>query len=39
VWHDYSSTIHSDVSNYLREYSEKNQVFHVQGGLCAFQII
>lgn len=39
VWHDYCSTIHSDVSTFLDEYSKMNQLFYVQGGLCAFQII
>ncbi len=39
VWHDYSSAIHSDVTKYLHEYSESNQVFFVQGGLCAFQVV
>lgn len=39
VWHDYSSSIHSDVSTFLDEYSEMNQLFYVQGGLCAFQIV
>lgn len=39
VWHDYSSSIHSDVTRFLCEYSSSNQVFHIQGGLCAFQII
>jgi Methyltransferase domain len=39
VWHDYSSTIHSDVTKFLGEYSSSNQIFYVQGGLCAFQII
>ena len=39
VWHDYSSTIHSDVTKFLGEHSSNNQIFYVQGGLCAFQII
>ncbi len=39
VWHDYSSTIHSGVTKFLGEYSSNNQIFHVQGSLCAFQII
>lgn len=39
VWHDFSSTIHSDVTKYLNEYAITNQIFYVQGGLCAFQII
>lgn len=39
VWHDYSSTIHSDVTTFLGEYSCKNQIFYVQGGLCAFQVV
>lgn len=39
VWHDYSSTIHSDVSRFLNEHAKKNQIFYVLGGLCAFQII
>ena len=39
VWHDYSSSIHSDVTSFLLEHSEKNQLFYVSGGLCAFQIM
>lgn len=39
VWHDYSSSIHSDVTRYLSEYAKENQVFYVSNGLCAFQII
>jgi predicted O-methyltransferase YrrM len=39
VWHDYSSAIHSDVTRFLGEYSEDNQLFYVHGGLCAFQLI
>lgn len=39
VWHDFSSQIHSDVTEFLKGYSENNQIFYVQGGLCAFQVI
>ncbi len=39
VWHDYNSAIHSDVSAFLNDYSKENQLFYVQGGLCAFQIV
>jgi len=39
VWHDYASSIHSDVTRFLEEYSKSNQIFYIKGGLCAFQII
>ena len=39
VWHDYASGIHSDVTRYLDERSNTNNIFHVTGSLCAFQII
>lgn len=39
VWHDYASSIHSDVTRFIGEHSASNQIFYVQGGLCAFQII
>lgn len=39
VWHDYASSIHSDVTKFIGEHSTSNQIFYVQGGLCAFQII
>jgi hypothetical protein len=39
VWHDFSSTIHSDVTRYLSERSINNCIFHVSGSLCAFQLI
>ena len=39
VWHDYSSSIHSDVTRYLHEHAKLNRVFHVLGSLCAFQVV
>jgi predicted O-methyltransferase YrrM len=39
VWHDFSSTIHSDVTRYLSERAKHNCIFHVTGSLCAFQFI
>jgi hypothetical protein len=39
VWHDYNSTIHSGVTSFLEEYSQANQIFYVQGGICAFQVL
>lgn len=39
IWHDYSSNIHSDVTEFLEEYSKQNQVFHVNGSLCAFSVV
>ncbi len=39
VWHDYSSTIHSDVTNYLNLQSKENKIFYIRGSLCAFQYI
>ncbi len=39
VWHDYSSSIHSDVTDYLGRHSAQNQLFYVQGGLCVFQVV
>lgn len=39
VWHDFSSTIHSDVSRYLEEISDSRKIFWVIGGLCAFEFI
>lgn len=39
IWHDFSSNIHSDVTEYLKKRSEKNKIFHVSGSLCAFQFV
>jgi len=39
VWHDFSSGIHSDVTRYLTERAAENRIFHVNGSLCAFQLI
>lgn len=39
IWHDYSSTIHSDVTSFLRSHAERYPVFHVVGSLCAFQLV
>jgi hypothetical protein len=39
VWHDYGSGIHSEVTDFLDQYSLSNQIFYIQGGLCAFQIL
>jgi hypothetical protein len=39
IWHDFSSGIHTDVTRYLYERAASNQIFHVSGSLCAFQLI
>lgn len=39
VWHDYSSAIHSGVTEFLGTHAARNQIFYVQGGLCAFQVV
>lgn len=39
VWHDFSSVIHSDVTSYVTERSVQNRIFHVNGSLCAFQVV
>jgi hypothetical protein len=39
VWHDFNSAIHSGVTRFLGDYSRNNQVFYVDGGLCAFQVV
>lgn len=38
VWHDYGSSIHSDVTHYLQNV-ENRKIFHVLGSLCAFELI
>ena len=38
VWHDYSTSIHTDVNSFLNEYSKNTRLFHVSGSLCAFEI-
>jgi hypothetical protein len=39
IWHDFASGIHSDVTRYLNERAISNQIFHVNGSLCAFQLV
>lgn len=39
IWHDFASTIYSDVANYLKEESKQRKIFHVLGSLCAFEYI
>lgn len=39
VWHDFASTIYSDVASFLREESQTRKIFHVLGSLCAFEVI
>jgi len=39
IWHDFGSSIHSEVTRYLTDRSNANQIFHIQGSLCAFQLI
>lgn len=39
IWHDFASGIHSDVTHYINERAKLNQIFHVSGSLCAFQLI
>ncbi len=38
VWHDYSSGIHSGVTEFLSNEDNCSEVFHVAGSLCAFEI-
>ena len=38
VWHDYGSGIHNDVTAFLDSETER-KIFHVQGSLCAFEIV
>jgi predicted O-methyltransferase YrrM len=35
VWHDYNSKIHSEVTDYMQEYSKKAMVFHVENTMIA----
>lgn len=35
VWHDFNSGIHSDVTQFVRNFSRNNQVFHVQNTMLA----
>ena len=39
IWHDFASGIHSDVTRYLNERAITNQIFHINGSLCAFQLV
>ncbi len=39
VWHDFGSGIHSDVTRYLSNHAVENRIFHIQGSLCAFQLV
>lgn len=39
VWHDYSSTIHSDVTHYLNMQCKAHKIFYICGSLCAFQYV
>lgn len=38
IWHDFNSTIHSDVTKYLKNQKER-KIFYVIGSLCAFEVI
>jgi predicted O-methyltransferase YrrM len=39
VWHDYSSNIHGDVSEFLEDFSKSHAVFHVANSLIAFSLV
>jgi predicted O-methyltransferase YrrM len=39
VWHDYSSNIHGDVTEFLGEFSKSHAVFHVANSLIAFSLV
>ena len=38
IWHDFNSSIHSDVTLYLKK-QKNHKIFHITGSLCAFEII
>ena len=38
IWHDYNSSIHTDVSAYLQKQSSL-KIFHIKNSLCAFSFI
>ncbi len=39
AWHDFESKIHSDVTEFLIEYSKNNRIYHVANSMLAFQLI
>ncbi|MCD6059709.1 MAG: hypothetical protein K0S16_20 [Moraxellaceae bacterium] len=39
VWHDYNSTIHSDVTDFLRGFSADHVVLHVQSTMLALLLV
>lgn len=38
VWHDYNSSIHSDVTNYVNEFSSEKMIFHVENTMLAIML-
>lgn len=39
AWHDYASTIHSDVTTFLGEHAKGREIFHVQNTMIAFELL
>jgi hypothetical protein len=39
VWHDFSSGLHTEVSDYINSLAHSNLVFHIENSLIAFQFI
>ena len=39
VWHDFNSTLHTDVTDYIHEYCKEIQIFHILNSLVAFTFI
>ena len=38
IWHDFGSSIHNDVTEFLEQQSN-HHIFHVIGSLCAFEFV
>jgi hypothetical protein len=39
VWHDYNSSIHRDVTDFVNEYSHHTPVYHIANTMLAFTIV
>jgi len=39
IWHDYSSKIHTDVTEFLNIHCKNRRIFHVENTMLAFEII
>lgn len=39
VWHDYASSIHTDVTTFLGEHAAHRNIFHVEHTMIAFELI